>query len=57
MLLKELQIAKLNTIVRKADHYSIDVGNIWYMPEHPFSQNVFYYILDGRCTHWIGFPK
>lgn len=47
---KELQIAKINTIVRKADHYSINQGDIWYMPEHPFSQNVFYYILDGRCT-------
>lgn len=47
---KELQIASLNAIVRKADHYSIGVGDVWYMPEHPFSQNVFYYILDGRCT-------
>lgn len=47
---KELQIASLNAIVRKADHYSIGAGDIWYMPEHPFPQNVFYYILDGRCT-------
>ena len=47
---KELQIANLNAIVRKADHYSIGAGDVWYMPEHPFSQNVFYYILDGRCT-------
>ena len=47
---KELQIASLNTIVRKADHYSIGAGDVWYMPERPFSQNVFYYILEGRCT-------
>lgn len=47
---KELQIAKLNTIVRKADHLSIGIGDIWYAPEHFFSQNVFYYILDGKCT-------
>lgn len=59
---KELQIASLNAVVRKADHYSIGVGDIWYMPEHPFSQNVFYYILDGRCTiqvegkEYIGIP-
>lgn len=50
MQLKELQIASLNAIVRKADHYSIGAGDVWYMPEHPFPQNVFYYILDGRCT-------
>lgn len=59
---KELQIAKLNAIVRKADHYQIDKGELWYMPEHPFSQNVFYYILEGKCTlringkDYIGIP-
>ena len=47
--LHDAYFANLNVVCRDGDEFTLQPGQTWTVHEYAFTQNKFYYILEGRC--------